>query len=77
MKLKKVTLEKYEGKIANKETYSLFGVQKSFLLGAKVLEKTEYQRKSTAQQQTIKEFIKSYANSDPQLFTEISKIISE
>lgn len=55
----------------------MFGVQKSFLLGAKVLEKTEYQRKSTAQQQTIKEFIKSYANSDPQLFTEISKIISE
>ncbi|MCD7975624.1 MAG: hypothetical protein LUG51_00150 [Tannerellaceae bacterium] len=38
-KLKKITLEKYQGKVANRDAYSLFGLQKSLLLGAKVLEK--------------------------------------
>ena len=68
---------KYETKVNAKGTYSMFSIQKSLLLGAKIIQKTDTLSRSSLRQATISRFIDLYERSDPQLFTDISRILCE
>jgi len=76
IELKKVVLEKYEGKVNNLHVYSLYNIKKTFLLGAVVMNHTKSE-KSSQQEKIVKKFIKNYKNADATLLMEISKIISD
>jgi hypothetical protein len=72
--LSKIVLKKYTDKVANMHVYSLYNVKKTFLLGAVVINK---QGRTSKSQTIIKRFIDDYKNPDANLYSEISKIISE
>lgn len=74
--LGKIILNKYEQKLANAHVYSLMNIQKTFLLGAVVIERYRISDKSPEQQNVIRQYIENYHHPDPTLLSEISKIIS-
>ena len=71
--LGKIVLDKYEGKLEHIHAYGIHGIRNSFLLGAIVLEKSS---RSAEQQAAVKQFINNYRHANPDMLTEISKIIS-
>ena len=77
VKLKQAVINKYETKVNAKGTYSMFSIQKSLLLGAKIIQKTDTLSRSSLRQATISRFFDLYERSDPQLFTDISRILCE
>lgn len=76
LELGKIVLKKYEEKIENATVYSLYNVKKTLLLGSTVLNK-QVETISSQQRNTIQHFIENYPIADPNLITEISKIISK
>lgn len=70
-------INKYETKVNAKGAYSMFSIQKSLLLGAKIIQKTDTLSRSSLRQAAISRFIDLYERSDPQLFTDISRILCE
>ena len=72
--LEKLVLEKYVGKLENSHVYSLYNINKTFLLGAVVI--ANHNAKTPVQKETAKRFIDNYDRYDTELLTEISKIIS-
>lgn len=75
--LKKVVVAKYAEKVKENKSYSLLGIQKSLLLGARIIEKTDNMKRSAAEKSTIQNFIKFYGTSDNTYVTEMSKILCE
>ena len=73
--LEKIVLEKYLGKLENSHIYSLYNINKTFLLGA-VITVNRNSGKTFVQQRTARRFIDNFDKYDPELLTEMSKIIS-
>lgn len=75
--LKKVVTDKYEKKLAEKDVYSLYSVEKTLLLGAKILEKSERGKISATKRENVVKFIHEFERSNIDLMQEISKYIYE
>ena len=73
--LEKIVLEKYMGKLENPQVYGLYSINHTFLLGAVVIVNSNSAKKFV-QQGTARRFIDNYNKYDPQLLSEISRIIS-
>lgn len=71
--LANIIVNKYEETLAHIHAYGVWSIQKTFLLGAVVVEK---QGKSSGQLETLRRFIENYRNPEASLMTEMSQIIS-
>lgn len=75
--LKTTVIAKYGEKLKENTSYSLVDIQKSLLLGAQIIEKTDNAKRSAAEKSTIQNFIKFYGTPDNTYVTEMSKILCE
>lgn len=75
--LGKIVLKKYVEKLENPHVYSLHNIRRTLLLGSIILDKSDKITKSADQQNFIAKFLMNFNHADPNLLTEISKIISE
>jgi hypothetical protein len=75
IELEKLVVDKYERKLQHIDVYGLHNIKKTFLIGARVVDK---QNKFTAEQQeVVKRYIENYTHPNAELLTEISEIISQ
>ena len=77
LELQKVVQSKYEEKLKHRNTYSLFSIKKSLLLGSLLVDKVKNTTLSAAKREKISEFVENFENPDVLLIQEISTYIYE
>lgn len=75
LELQKIVQSKYEDKLQHRNTYSLFSIKKSLLLGSMLVDKVKNHSLSTDQKAKISEFAEHFENPDAFLIQEISTYI--
>ncbi len=75
--LQKIVQYKYEEKLQNRNSYSLYSIKKSLLLGSLLVNKAKYNTLSSNKRVKILEFIENFENPNASLIQEISTYIYE
>ena len=75
LSLQKIVQSKYEEKLKHRNTYSLYNIKKSLLLGSLLIDKVKSNSLSTDQKAKISEFAEHFENPDAFLIQEISTYI--
>jgi hypothetical protein len=76
--LKKILLNKYEGKLSNSDIHSLYSIRKTLLLGAVVyLKQDSFKTTKSTNTGVIESFIKHHNSADSNELSIVSKIITE
>lgn len=74
--LRKVLLNKYEGKLNNSDTHSLYSIRKTLLLGAVVYERLDSSKETKSTDSSVVEsFIRNHTSANSEVLSTVSKIV--